>query len=361
MGIKVRFSSTLPRTTAQTIGTIGMVWMSDTNQAGLEKAALSDALRHRQIGQREVAGWRRTLKSAWNQRSLYILAAPLVIGLFLFAYLPIYGILMAFKDLDYMGMNVLGSPWAKPVWKYFDFIRDPFYWGLFANTVKIATAKFMFGFPAPIILALLLNELRLMWFKRFVQTVSYLPHFVSWVVLSGIMMQIFSTEGGALVEFQKLLGIQPGPDSIMAKNSTFLPLVVLSSIYKEVGWGTILFLAAIAGIDPQLYEAAVMDGGGKWAQMRHITIPGMMPTVTIVLVLSIPGITAAGFDQIYNLMNPMVMRSADIVETFVLRVGLFERQYSFASAVGLFNSIIAFTLILVSNYISKRTGGSGIW
>jgi putative aldouronate transport system permease protein len=220
--------------------------------------------------------------------------------------------------------------------------------------------KFVTAWPAPIILALLLNEVRHRSFKRTIQTVAYLPHFLSWVILARIIYDLLSWEPSSPVnQIRAVFGLDPV--ALMGDRSAFIPILVVSNLFKEVGWGTIIYLAALTRIDPDLYEAALADGAGRWAQLWHITLPGMLPIIAILLVLGIPGILSAGFDQIYNLMNPTIAELAYVTDYYVLRVGLIQGNYAFAAAMGLVFSVIALVLVLTANWLSKRSAGTGIW
>jgi putative aldouronate transport system permease protein len=301
---------------------------------------------------------RGPLYSAKSQITLLLMVLPAMLTVLVFSYFPMYGVTIAFREIQMR--SIWSSPWADPVFKYFQFLKDPAFWQVFKNTVTIAVSKFIFGFAPPIILALLLNELRNTYFKRVVQTISYLPHFISWVILSGIIYSLLNLEFGPLMVFARAIGL-PATQPIMGNVKAFVPMVVISAIWQGVGWGTIIYLAAISGIDPTLYEAAEIDGAGRFKMIWNITIPYLVPTISILLVLSVPGLINAGFDQIYNLKNDMVLSVAQIIDTYVLNVGLEKGNYSFASAVGLFNNILGMTLLLSSNFISKRMGGQGIW
>ena len=302
--------------------------------------------------QRGRGFWQR-LKAQWQ---LILMVIPAVVLLFLFCYLPMAGIQIAWKEYNF-GKGILGSPWVG--WKYFHFLLRQDFWLLLRNTVVIAGLKFVFQFPAPIILALLLNEVRQARFKRVVQTVTYLPHFLSWVVIVGIIQAFFALDGGVINSLLRTLGLDP--IFLLGDKNLFYPLVVFSSLWKEVGWGCIIYLAAISGIDPQLYEAAQIDGAGRWRQMLHITMPCISPVISILLVLSIPGLISAGFDQIWLMQNAYNIGISEVIDTYVLRLGLLNSQFSFTAAIGFFTSLVATTLVLVANSISRRLGGQTLW
>lgn len=294
----------------------------------------------------------RFAKYRWQ----YMMILPAVVLLFLFSYVPMAGIQVAFKDF-HIGETIWNSPWVG--WENFSFLQDDQFWIVVKNTVLIALLKFVFGFPAPIILALLINEVRNSAFKRFVQSVSYLPHFFSWIVVAYILQSLLTLDGGLVNQLIANLGGQP--IFFLGSTEWFRPMIVASGLWKEVGWNTILYLAAITTIDPQLYEAARVEGAGKWAQMRHITLPGMMPTISIVLILSMPSLIAVGMDQIYPLMNPANQPVADVLDTYILRSGLQQGYFGMATAVGLLSSLISLLLVLFTNQMSRKANGEGLW
>ncbi|MDI4649029.1 ABC transporter permease [Cohnella hashimotonis] len=292
----------------------------------------------------------------YKHRWQYLMILPSVVLLFLFSYMPMAGILVAFRDFQ-IGTSIWSAPWVGL--DNFAFLHEPQFWTVVRNTLYISVLKFIFGFPAPILLALLINEVTHSTFKRFVQSVSYLPHFFSWIVVA-YMLQSFLTLDGGLVN--QLIG-KAGGDPVFFLGSTewFRPIVVGSGLWKETGWNTILYLAAITTIDPQLYEAAKVEGAGKMAQIRHITIPGILPTISIVLILSIPSLINVGMDQIYPLMNSANMEVADVLDTYVLRSGLQQGYFGMSTAVGLLSSVIGLVLVLGTNQLSRKINGEGLW
>lgn len=302
---------------------------------------------------------RKTLRTMWRQRWLYALVLPAIALVAVFNYLPIYGLTLAFRDYS-PSFGPFGSPWAKPLFYNFWFLRDPEFWRVMGNTLRISVVKFIFGWPAPIVLALLLNEVANRTYKRIVQTVTYLPHFISWVIYAGIIYKLldFAPDSPFNV-LRGLFGLDPV--SILGDPNAFIPILVVSNLLKEVGWGTIIYLAAIMGIDPQLYEAAIVDGGNKRVQLWHITLPGLLPTIAILAVLQIPALLAAGFDQVYNMKNPSVERIANITDIYVLRMGIIQGEYAYATALGLVFSLLALILTYTANRISKGSVGTGIW
>jgi putative aldouronate transport system permease protein len=286
---------------------------------------------------------------------LYVMILPGVLYFLVFKYVPLAGSVIAFQNYQiFKGM--MGSSWVGLDNFKFIFTYQDFYYVL-RNTAIIALYKLLFGFPAPIILALLLNEVRLMLAKRVVQSLFYLPHFLSWVVVGGIVFELLSTQGVANM-VRSWFGLDP--ILFMQEQKFFRLIVVLSGIWKEVGWGTIIYLAAIAGINPNLYEAAVMDGANRWKQTTHITLPTMFPTILVLFLLNIGNFLELGFDQIFNLLTPMTYSVGDIIETYVYRAGVLQGQYSVSTAIGLFQSIIGFALLWIFNRMARKTE-QGLW
>jgi putative aldouronate transport system permease protein len=294
----------------------------------------------------------RLSKYRWQ----YMMILPAVVLLFLFNYIPMTGIQVAFKDF-HIGGTIWNSEWIGL--ENFSFLQDDQFWVVVKNTIWIALLKFIFGFPAPIMLALLINEVRNNTFKRFVQSISYLPHFFSWIVVAYILQSLLTLDGGLVNQ----LIVNMGGDPVFFLGSTqwFRPMIIASGLWKEVGWNTILYLAAITTIDPQLYEAAKVEGAGRLAQIRHITLPGMIPTISIVLILSMPSLIAVGMDQIYPLMNPANQPVADVLDTYILRSGLQQGYFGMATAIGLLSSVISLILVLVTNQLARKFNGEGLW
>jgi putative aldouronate transport system permease protein len=286
----------------------------------------------------------------------YVMIFPGIVLLFLFSYIPMAGIQVAFKDF-HIGYTIWNAPWMGV--ENFAFLKDDQFWIVVKNTIIIALLKFVFGFPAPIFLALLINEVRHNGFKRFVQSVSYLPHFFSWIVVAYILQSLLTLDGGLINNLVSKAGGEP--IFFLGSTEWFRPMVVTSGLWKEVGWNTILYLAAITTIDPQLYEAAKVEGAGRMSQIRHITLPGIMPTISIVLILSMPSLITVGMDQIYPLMNPANQPVADVLDTYILRNGLQQGYFGMATAVGLLSSAISLILVLITNQLSRKINGEGLW
>lgn len=293
---------------------------------------------------------------------LYLLLIPGIIFVLIFSYLPMYGIIIGFKNYNiFAGSSPLDaiakSPWVglkhwNQLWKLKDFKRAV------SNTLEISCLKIIFEFPLPIILALMINEVRSVKTKRVIQTVLYLPHFMSWVVVAALFLSIFGTSGIVNTVIQSLGG---EPQKFFMDNSWFRVMLIISSMWKECGWGTIVYLAAITGIDPELYEAAKVDRANRFQQIIHITLPGIASTVIMMLVMRLGGIMNAGFGQILVMYNPTVYESGDIIGTYVYRIGLGQLNFSRGTIVGLFNSVIGCVLMMFANWFSRRITERSIW
>lgn len=294
-----------------------------------------------------------------KQWDLQLMVIPAIIFIFMFSYIPMYGVLIAFKDYSiFKGFSE--SPWVGL--KHFQlFFNSPEFWQVMRNTIVISLLKFVIGFPAPIILALMLNEVRKMMFKRVVQTVSYLPHFLSWVIVAGFAMSILSTDNGSLNILLQKLGLIDDPIGFLSKPEYFWGILVTTNVWKEIGFASIIYLAAIAGVNPQLYEAAALDGASKFQQIFVITIPSIMPVIIIFMILAIGNLLNAGFEDILLLgSNPVLRGVSDVLDTYVYRVGINNSLFSYATAVGLFKAVISVGLLTLANWIARRTGHS-LW
>ncbi|KRE82570.1 sugar ABC transporter permease [Paenibacillus sp. Soil766] len=303
---------------------------------------------------------RRLWSSIKIHRFYYYLILPGMLYFLIFDYIPMFGIIVAFKEISpFEGVSaIFTSEWVG--FKHFiRFMNSIYFWNVMRNTLFISLYKLLFGFPASILLALLLNELRFAVFKKVVQTISYLPHFISTVVLAGLTMMILSTDGGMINAMVVKFGGEP--IHFLGSPDYFRSILVISHVWQSIGWGSILYLAAMTSIDPGLYEAARMDGAGRVRQAWHITLPGITPVIVILLVLSIGGLLNAGFEKVLLLYSPAVYEVADIIDTYVYREGLTKLDYSFATAVGLFKNVIAMVLILGANYLAKKMNQTGIW
>ncbi|PQP89536.1 protein lplB [Paenibacillus sp. AR247] len=294
-----------------------------------------------------------------RQWDIQLMVIPALILIFIFSYIPMYGVLMAFQDYNIFN-GFWNSPWVG--FKHFSmFFHAPEFWTILRNTIIISLLKFGIGFPAPIILALMLNEVRQMFFKRMVQTISYLPHFLSWVIVAGFAMSILSTDNGSLNILLQKLHLIKEPIGFLGRAEYFWGIIVSTSVWKEIGFNSIVYLAAIAGINPSLYEAASIDGAGRVKQVFMITIPSIMPVVVIFMILAIGNLLSAGFEDILLLgANPVLRDVASVIDTYVYRVGITNQRYSYATAVGLFKAVISVGLLTFANYFARRSGNS-LW
>ncbi|GGG26412.1 ABC transporter permease [Paenibacillus abyssi] len=293
-----------------------------------------------------------------KNRSLYIMLIPVILYFVLFQYKPMYGAIIAFKDFNPF-VGVWDSKWVG--FKHFEqFFESYYFWRILRNTILISLYQLIFAFPAAIILALLLNEVRSMVFKKVVQSISYLPHFISLVVVCGMIIDFLQPDG-IINRMLLSVGLIEQPINFLIQSQWFRTIFVGSGIWQGVGWSSIIFLAALAGINPSLYEAAVVDGAGRWKQMWHITLPGLMPTIVILLIINIGNFMVVGFDKIILLYNPSTYETADVIGSFVFRRGIVEANYSFTAAVGLFNSVINFALLIIVNQIARKKAEASLW
>ena len=282
---------------------------------------------------------------------------PAVAVYLVFCYTPMYGIIIAFKDYKILS-GILGSEWVG----FANFRRafaNPDFFRVFANTVIISTYKLIFGFPAPIILAVCLNELRNLAFKKTVQTISYMPHFISWVVLGGIFINFLSPSTGIINYAIKALGGKP--INFLADIRWFRTVLVTSSIWKSVGWSSVIYLAAISGVNTEMYDSAAIDGANRFKQIIHVTLPSITQVIVIQFIFAVGSIVGDDFDQIFNLYNSTVYSVGDVLSTYVYRQGLEQMKYSYSTAVGIFRMSIAFMLILMTNAAAKRVSDYGLW
>ena len=288
---------------------------------------------------------------------LYLMLFLPLVYFAIFKYIPMTNIVIAFKDYN-LFRGVWESPWVG--WKWFEqaFQSRDFYTSL-RNTLVLNSLDLLLGFPAPIILAILLNELPFKFYKRFTQTVIYLPHFLSWIIIAGMANQMFAPSGGVVNIFLAKMGA--GPIDFLMNKGMWIGTYVGLGVWKEMGWGTIIYLAAITGINPELYEAAEVDGAGRWRKIWHITLPGIRPTIVVLLIMKLGVILGSEFDRPFTLANPTVMQVADVISTLVYRVGLRSMQFELTAAIGLFQSLVCVLFLVAANSIAKRAGERGIW
>ncbi len=300
--------------------------------------------------------WIRLGRDLRRNRSAYFMLLPVVAYYLLFHYGPMYGAIIAFQDFNPM-KGILNSPWVG-FENFRDFFSSVYFWRLVRNTLMINLIDLLFGFPAPILLALLLNEIKWSPFKRVVQTVSYMPHFISVVVVVGMLVDFFARDGLINNLIRPFIA---DPIAFLQSPDWFRPLYVGSGIWQHVGWASIVYLAAITNIDPSLYEAAMVDGAGRFRQLIHITLPGIMPTIIVLLILRLGSMMTVGYEKILLMYNPLTYETADVISTYVYRRGILNTDFSFSAAVGLFNSVINFGLVLAANSISRKLNNTSLW
>ena len=292
-----------------------------------------------------------------KHKGLLLLVAPGLLFFLIFNYLPMFGLAIAFKDFR-LDAGILGSEWSglENFTRLFGGADFP---NALRNTITISVLRLVFGFFAPIALALMLNEVRISWYKRTVQTVTYIPYFLSWVILGGIFLMIFAQNGPAN-QIAYLFGVDP--IEFLTDDFWFIVVVIATGIWQAAGYGAVIYLAALSGISPDLYEAAVVDGAGRWKQTVHITIPGLIPTIITLFILNLGHVLNAGFDQIYNMYNPMVYDAADIIDTYVLR-RIVLMDFGLATGAGLFKSVVGLVMVVLANWSARRVSGGeqGIW
>ena len=287
---------------------------------------------------------------------LYLLLVPAILFYTLFCYKPHYGAIIAFKRYV-PTKGIIASPWVG-LTHFEAFFGSYYFWRLLRNTLTISLSSLVIGFPAPIIFALLLNELRSERFKKIVQTVTYLPHFISMVVMCGLI-RLFTQDTGVVVQALSLFGFEPV--SLLSRAEYFVPVYVLSGVWQGIGWGSIIYLSALTGIDPELYEAATIDGANRWRQTLHVTLPGIAPTIIIMLLLRMGSVMNVGYEKIILLYNEGIYETADVISTFVYRKGLEQAQWSYSAAVGLFNSVVNFIIIVLMNRFSRAITDVSLW
>ena len=305
---------------------------------------------------------KRTLLSCVVQdlkkyKSIYIMVIPVLAFYGLFCYKPMYGLLMGFQNYS-PSAGISGSEWVG-LTHFKDFIQSPDFSGLIKNTLAVSICGLVFGFPAPIIFALLVNEIRQKKFKRVVQTFSYLPHFISLVVICGMIKQFVSRTGVITVILSSILGTEPS--DMLTNGNLYLPIYTISSIWQGMGWDAIIYIAALAPVNISLYEAAAIDGAKKFQQVIHVTLPAIAPTIIMMLILRVGQLMSVGHEKTLLLYNPLIYGRADIISTYVYRLAFEGQQWSYTTAVGLFNSVINFTLVIVVNQISRKVADTSLW
>nr|WP_244163351.1 sugar ABC transporter permease [Paenibacillus pectinilyticus] len=328
--------------------------MSHSQVEQLQKVMPSGLEKRKLTKKSWVQEWRVALK---RDKYLYVLAAPGLLFFLIFKYVPLWGLLLAFKNYSpYLGF--WGSEWVGL--KYFhEFFTNPDFMLLFRNTMAISLLNIVFFFPIPIVVSLLLNEVKSLPFKKFVQTVIYLPHFLSWVIIVGICFLILGQSSGVINQ----LIVEFGGHKIefLTEPNYFWAMLTAQSIWKEAGWGTIIFLAALAGINSELYEAAQIDGATRWQQMRNVTIPGIKSTIIVLLILRLGQVMDVGFEQIFLMASGPVSQVADVFDTYAYRVGIQQGRFSYATVAGLFKSVVGLILVVTANRVAKKFGEEGLY
>lgn len=314
----------------------------------------------------DLSGTHNTWRKAFKQHYwLYLMLIPGVVWMLVFCYLPMGGLVMAFENFSpYAGDSVIDCFFKSEFVGFDNFVKlftGPDFWNLLRNTLSISLASLIFAFPAPIILALILNELRCVWFKRFAQTLVYIPHFISIVIVASLTFQLFSTTDGAVYNFfVQIFGKAAAPD-IMSDPKLFTVMIVGQTIWKETGYGTIIYLAALSSVDTQLYEAAKIDGANRWQLMWHITLPAIRGTIVIMLIMKVGSLLNTGYEQIFLMQNAMNRSVSDVFDTYVYTKGIVNGQYSLATTTGLFKSIVSMVMVLGANKLAKVFGESGLY
>lgn len=306
-----------------------------------------------------VAQYRRTARRVRQNLGLYLLLLPALILVILFAYKPMYGIVIAFKDYKNT-LGIVNSPWAQPLTKYFQmFFNSHQFVPTVRNTLVISFYSLLAGFPFPILVALTLNQMRSQKFKRVYQTISYLPHFISTVVMVGIIIILLSPSSGLVGNLYKLLGAQA--PNLMGNKNAFASIYVWSDVWQHMGWNSIIYFAALSSIDPTLYEASTVDGASRFQKILHIDLPMLLPTASILLIMSAGSIMNVGFEKVYLMQNNLNMMVSEVLSTYTYKIGITKTQYSYSSAINLFNTVVNLTLLITVNFFSKRFSENSLW
>jgi len=300
---------------------------------------------------------RRLLGFMWKYKALYLLSIPGILFFVIFKYIPLFGTVIAFQNYN-LFKGLRGSPWVglehfKWMFSHYDFAN------ILKNTILLGLYDILFAFTAPIVLALLLNEVRKAVYKKVVQTIIYAPHFLSWVIVSGIFIGILSPSSGVANVVLGWFGVKP--IYFLGEQSYIRTILVGSGLWRDIGWGTIIYLAALAGVNPELYEAAEMDGAGRWRQTVNITFPSLLPVITILFLLKIGDFLDYGFERVFVFQNPLNIRNSEILDTYIYKAGLRQMQYSYATAIGLFKSVVGLLLLMMANTLSKKATGESLY
>ncbi len=302
-------------------------------------------------------GSRTILGTFKRDIQLWIMIFPAIAAIFVFNYIPMYGIQLAFRDFDF-SKGLTGGEW-RGLFYFKQFIESFLFTDLLTNTFLISFTTIIVGFPAPIILALVLNQIQRKKMKQLMQTTVYLPHFISIIVLVGMMNVLLSPETGIVGYFMKSIGF--GDINLLASTSTFIPVNIVSDIWQHCGWNSIIYLAALSTVDPQLYDSAKMDGASRWQTIRYIDFPALVPTIVILFILSMGNILSTGFEKIFLMQNSLNLPVSEVIATYVYKIGIVSNQFSYASAIGLFNTVINFIFLFAMNAISKKASNTSLF
>lgn len=300
--------------------------------------------------------WQNVKNDYKKHKMIYWMLIPVIVYYILFHYAPMGGLMIAFKDYR-PARGIWASEWVG-LQNFIDFFESYYFWDLLRNTISISLTSILFGFPAPIILALLLNEVRSKKFKKTVQTVTYMPHFISVVVMAGLVVDMVASDG-VINNVLKWFGIDIG--NLLNIGDMFIPIYVVSDIWQHIGWGTIIYLSALTGIAPELYEAASIDGATRFKKVLYVTLPGIMPTIATLFIMRVGRAMTVGWEKIVLLYNPAIYDQADVISSFVYRKGMIEGNYSYSAAVGLFNSLINIFLLIIANRVNKKLNETSLW
>ncbi|SDE49534.1 ABC transporter permease [Glycomyces harbinensis] len=296
----------------------------------------------------------RHLRRYWQ---LWVMLAPAIAFVAVFAYVPMYGLQLAFREFDFAA-GITGGDWVGL--KYFQqFFDSPQFWTLLRNTVVISMSTLVAGFIAPITLALMVNQVLGRRRKKFLQTATYLPHFISIVVIVGMLHVFLSPSSGLITRLVGLFGVDGA--NFLGSASAFVPVYVISDVWQHAGWNSIIYLAALASVDTQLYEAAKIDGAGRFSIIRHIDVPALVPTMIVLLILNMGNVLNTGFEKIFLMQNPLNLGVSEVIATYVYKIGILSNQFSYATAIGLFNTLINFAFLMVANQIAKRVSNTSLW
>jgi len=299
----------------------------------------------------------KILKEVWKQKYLHLLALPGVIYYIIFHYIPMYGVIIAFQDYN-IGKGVLHSEWVG-LKHFINFVNNPFFWRLIRNTILINVYQIIFVFPIPIVFALFLNEIRQQLYKKFVQTVSYLPHFISLPAIIGMLAMYLSPTDGIVNKILSKFGIEP--IYFLAQPEWFRTIYIVSDIWQHTGWSAIIYIAALSQVNPELYESAIIDGANRIQLMKYISIPSILPTITIMFLLKVGHIMSLGAEKVLLLQSPLNYETSDVISTYVYRRGLIYGEYSYTTAIGIFNSVINLVILLIANKISQKVSETSLW